>query len=30
MNCFQSPVAMDGMDGNGLKLEKKFAIFFEF
>ena len=22
LNCLLSPVAMDGMDGNGLKLEK--------
>ena len=28
-NCFLSPVHTDGMDGNGLKLEK-LAIFFEF
>ena len=29
-NCFLSHVTMDGMDGNGLKLEKNWPIFFEF
>ena len=29
-SCFLSPVATDGMDGNGLKLEKKIANFFKF
>ena len=26
-NCFSSPVAMDGMDGGGLKLEKICQLF---
>ena len=29
-NCFLSPVATDGMDGNGLKLEKNWPIFSSF
>ena len=28
--CLLSPVATDGMDGKGLKFEKKLANFFEF
>ena len=27
LNCFLSPVARDGMDGNGLKLEKNCQFF---